>query len=654
MGEFADKLAAQTPAFQRAYLGSLVPSLVKSGNLEKYYQILNDFDFLVAKINYPEFGVQSLIDDYDLIDRQDALNYPEYNSEKIKSLKLIQGALRLSAHILVTDKQQLASQLHGRLANRQTSEEIQTLLAQIKQGTNNPWLCPLTASLIAPGENLILTLNGHNSSVNAVAVTPNGQKVISAADDNTLKVWDLATGEELLTLKGHSSSVNAVAVTPNGQKVISACDDNTLKVWDLATGEELLTLKGHSSSVNAVAVTPNGQRVISGSSDSTLKAWNLLPRERLNFTNNHSRHISWEYPCDTLKAHSSWVNSVAVTPNGQQVISACDDNTLKVWNRFWIQEDIFEGNIFELIVASFIGSSLKADIHHSSGVNVVTITPNGQQVISASNDGTLKVWNLATGEKLFTLKGHTDTVKAIAITSNGQRVISASDDNTLKVWNLVTGKQLLTFNSHSSGLNAVAVTPSGQQVISASDDSTLKVWNLLTGEEIFTLKGHTNSVNAIAVTPNGQQVISASLDNTLKVWNLLTGEEIFTLKGHTNSVNAIAVTPNGQQVISASLDSTLKVWNLLTGKEIFTLKGHTNSVNAIAVSPNGQLVISTSDDNTLKVWNLATEEVIGTFTGESPMLCCAVAPYYMAIVAGEQSGRVHFCVLREWGTIRNW
>ncbi|MDZ8226403.1 WD40 repeat domain-containing protein, partial [Nostoc sp. ChiVER01] len=125
-------------------------------------------------------------------------------------------------------------------------------------------------------------------------------------------------------------------------------------------------------------------------------------------------------------------------------------------------------------------------------------------------------------------------------------------------------------------------------------------------------------------------------------WNLATGEELFTLNGHSYSVKAVAVTPNGQQVISASFDSTLKVWNLATGEELFTLKGHSSYVKAVAVTPNGQQLISASLDSTLKVWNLATGEVIATFTGESFINCCAVAPDRMTIVAGEQSGRVHF------------
>ncbi|MEH2299917.1 MAG: hypothetical protein V7K88_13050 [Nostoc sp.] len=220
MGEFAEKLAAESLAFQRAYLGSLAPSLIKSGNLEKYYQTLTDFDFITAKINHPEFGVQPLIEDYDLINDAETLNYPEYNSEKVKSLKLIQGALRLSAHILAVDKGQLASQLHGRLLNQKMAKEIQTLLAKINQSTTILWLCPLTLSLTPPGGRLLRTLNGHSFHVNAVAVTPNGQQVISASFDKTLKVWNLATGELIATFTGEYP-INCCAVVPDRMTIVA-------------------------------------------------------------------------------------------------------------------------------------------------------------------------------------------------------------------------------------------------------------------------------------------------------------------------------------------------------------------------------------------------------------------------------------------------
>ncbi len=262
MGEFANKLAAEKLYYQRAYLGSLLPNYVKSKNLGKYYEKLTDFNFLMAKIQHPDFGVQALIDDFDLVDDSEALTHPEYNSEKAKALNLIQAVLWMSADILTLDKTQLAEQLLGRLLHFNIPA-IQAMAEVAKQWKAAPWLRPLTSCLTPPGRDQ-LTLNVHTSWVNAVAVTADCKRAISGSYDKTLKVWDLTTGKEQFTLNGHSSSVNAVAVTEDGKRAISGSDDNTLKVWDLTTGKEQFTLNGHTSLVNAVAVTEDGKLAIIG------------------------------------------------------------------------------------------------------------------------------------------------------------------------------------------------------------------------------------------------------------------------------------------------------------------------------------------------------------------------------------------------------
>ncbi len=468
MVKIANKLTAKKSYSQKAYLGRFPYNLVNSGNLEKYYNLLTNFQFIAEKINHAEFGVDALINDYDLVDDPEVLTNPEYNSHKVRALKLIQGALKLSAHVLSQDKTQLPGQLMGRLMSFEVPE-IQAMLEIAKQWKATPWLRPLTANLTPPGGRLIRTLTGHRDWVFAVAVTPDGKQVISGSRDKTLKVWNLETGQEKFTLTGHSNGVSAVAVTPDGKYVISGSGDKTLKVWNLETGQEKSTLTGHSNGVFAVAVTPDGKYVISGSIDKTLKVWNLETGQEKS----------------TLTGHSDSVEAVAVTPDGKHVISGSSDNTLKVWNLETGQEK----------------STLTG---HSDSVSAVAVTPNGKYVISGSWDNTLKVWNLETGKgifsfiknlitrrQLFTLTGHSDSVSAVAVTPNGKYVISGSWDNTLKVWNLETGQEKFTLAGHSHRVDAVAVTPNGKYVISGSWDNTLKVWNLETGEVIasFTADG---------------------------------------------------------------------------------------------------------------------------------------------------------------------
>jgi GTPase SAR1 family protein len=289
-----------------------------------------------------------------------------------------------------------------------------------------------------------LVLKGHTRPVRAVAVTPDGAQAVSASEDTTLRVWDLATGESLATLQGHTSWVDGVAVTPDGARAVSASRDRTLRVWDLAAGKPLATLQGHTEAVWDVAVTPEGARAVSASGDSTLRVWDLAAGE----------------PLATLQGHRDVVWCVAVTPDGARAVSASMDRTLRVW-------DLATGKP----LATLQG--------HTDGVNGLAVTPDGARAVSASRDRTLRVWDLATGKPLATLQGHTDGMNnSLAVTPDGARAIEALDDSTLRVWDLAAGEPLATLQGHTDGVNGVVVTQDGARAVSASDDGTLRVWVL--------------------------------------------------------------------------------------------------------------------------------------------------------------------------------
>ena len=229
------------------------------------------------------------------------------------------------------------------------------------------------------------------STAHTVAISNNS--FISGNLDNTIKIWNLVTGELERTLTGHSDSVNSVAV--NNNKIISGSKDNTIKIWNLVTGEleHTLTLIGYSGSVNSVAVNDN--KIISGSNN-TIKIWNLATGELER----------------TLRGHSSGeVNSVAV--NGNKIISGGYDNKVIVW-------DLATGELERTLTG------------HSDSVNSVAV--NNNKIISGSKDKTIKIWNLATGELERTLRNHSSSVNSVAV--NGDKIISGSADNTIKVWQL--------------------------------------------------------------------------------------------------------------------------------------------------------------------------------------------------------------------------
>ena len=558
------------------------------------------------------------------------LDYVRAQNPNPEALELIRGAVRLSAHVIEKHPQQFASQVVGRLLPYRDLQAIQQFIDEIAAGTPVPWLRPLYPALHPPGTPLLRTLEGHSGSVSDVALTPNGKWAVSASEDRTLKVWDLATGRALRTLEGHSASVEGVAVTADGKRAVSASWDVTLKVWDLDTGRAMRTLEGHSSSVMAVAVTPDGKRAVSASHDKTLKVWDLDTGRALRTLKGHSNRVSgvavtpdgkravsaswdgtlkvWDLETGralrTLEGHSKAVLGVAVTPDGKRAVSASEDDTLKVW-------DLATGRAVSTL--------------QGGRVSAVAVTPDGEQAVAASSDKTLTVWHLETGRALGTLEGHSAHVSGVAVTPDGKRAVSASWDKTLKVWNLETGHALRAMEGHSDSVLSVALTPGGKRAVSAAGD--MKVWDLETGRLPRTLEGHLAYVLSVAVTPDGRQAVSASWDNTLKVWDLETGRALHTLKGHSASVNGVAVTLDDKRAVSASWDKTLKVWDLATGCALRTLEGHSAPVSGVAVTPDGKRAVSASRDHKLKVWDLDTGHVLRTLEGPSDEVwCVAVTP----------------------------
>jgi WD40 repeat protein len=319
----------------------------------------------------------------------------------------------------------------------------------------------------------------------------------------------------------------------------------------------------------------------------------------------------------SLSGHFGKITTVIMSPDGRRIISASEDASIKVF-------DLDRGtNIYNL--------------HgHSKKVNAVVVTPDGQRLISASHDKTLKIWDLQTGVELDSLQGHSSYVNAITVTPDGKRAISASSDTTLRLWNIDMDstshtnignwRDLGVFRGHSDSVEKVIITPDGSKAVSSAADKTIRIWDLHSGRQLHILRGHQSVITILAVTPDGGRIVSSSIeDYSLKFWDINTGLLLYTLRGHSNSIFGFAMTTDGRWAVSSSGDKTIKVWRMTPGLEgdgqevgaveLFTLKGHTSYVRAVAIASKRELVISGSGDKMIKIWDLMSGNELRTLQG---------------------------------------
>jgi WD40 repeat protein/sterol desaturase/sphingolipid hydroxylase (fatty acid hydroxylase superfamily) len=286
--------------------------------------------------------------------------------------------------------------------------------------------------------------------------------------------------------------------------------------------------------------------------------------------------------CLTLAGHTGAVLGVGISADGQCIVSASEDGTVKVWDSLSGQERF----------------TLKGNSRH---VHSVAISSDGRRIVSGSHDKTVTVWDAATGREERSLVGHTSAVLSVAISADGRRIVSGSADGKAIVWDAQTGRTECTLAGRAGAVLSVAISADGRRIVSASG-RTATVWDAQTGREEFTLNGHTDLVYGVAIRPDGRRIVSASFDKKVKIWDAQTSREEYTLTGHTDSVYSVAISQDGRNVVSGGKDAMVMVWEGATGREELVLRGHTDSVTSVAISGDGQCIVSGSRDGAIKVW----------------------------------------------------
>ncbi|KAI9459860.1 hypothetical protein BJY52DRAFT_1364640 [Lactarius psammicola] len=410
---------------------------------------------------------------------------------------------------------------------------------------------------VESGEKVLGPLVYHEDWIYGLAYSPNGLYLATASDDRSVAIWNVASGErtsQFHILTGHGGYLRCVNWSPDSKKIVTAAEDYLIRVFDVETGTLICEpLSGHKSTLTSVRFRSSSKgdepEVLSASLDGTVRIWGLMIK---GFTKIQT----------FADSHSDWIRSIAISPVNDRIASGGDDGQLVVTdvvtgkdkfslqpytNSDWIR---LSGNAED-------GDHLLGPLSgHYAAVLSIAFSPTGNSLVSGSEDCTVRTWDLPSfpysslNNHISVYRSHDDAVNAVSYARGGSLIVSGSAGAEIAVWEGNDSRLILRFDAHEGPILSIRVFD--EKIFSSSEDRTIRVWELSTGRAlIYIPHAHTKSINAIALSPDGQRIVSASDDASIGVFDSNTGER-YTHPLHTSDrILSVAVSHDGTLVASS-------------------------------------------------------------------------------------------------------
>jgi WD40 repeat protein len=424
-----------------------------------------------------------------------------------------------------------------------------------------------------------VSVYGGGSGPCGVCLSPDGRRLASVTEDDTILMLDVLSGRPLCEpLRGHEGPISSLTFSPDGRFLASGSYDKTIRVWDGLTGKPVAEpLRGHQDWVTSVAFGPDSRILASGSSDATIRTWDVATGIPVR---------------EPLQGHEASVSSVAFCPLGRVLASGSEDETIRLWD-------------------ASTGEPLDKPFHEAGGgVLEVSFSPDGQTLASTSADDSIRLWDMKTSElRVEPLTGHQDRVVSVTFSPDAQTLASASRDKTIRLWDASTGEPLgEPLRGHQDWITSVSFSLDGRMLVSAGFDDTIRLWDALKCET----PGKIGQAISVCFSPDGRTLASTSDDTAIRLWDASTGMPLGEpLRGHERRIQSVSFSPDGRILASGSFD-TIRLWDASTGKPWGKpLRSRGGDVSSVAFGPDSRTLAVADGGTLVELWDSWTGTTVG-------------------------------------------
>ena len=463
----------------------------------------------------------------------------------------------------------------------------------------------------------ILSFQRHAGFVSALTISPDGRRALAGGSDRVVRLWDLETGQLVQAFAGHREAVTCVAISADSATGVSGSLDGTVRLWDLEDGREVCVFEGHRGRVNAVLFAGPPGDVVSAGEDRALHLWDGWGRR--------ARAV--------LAGHRLAVTSLAVLEEGR-VVSGSLDRTVRSW-------DVSRGRLISVcrveggVQALARGSAHRLWVAQGGSLASLSLPQRARlpphavaRPVSAVESERRDATFLGCLEEAQESLRLGDVAQSLRLARSARSIPGYErSEAALTLWDeicaLLPRKGLLSaweeasLEGHADPVLCLAISADGGRALSGSMDGTVRLWDLGARQMLAVFEGHESTVSSVAFTADGRRAVSGSWDRTLRVWDLASGRTERTLSGHTEYVAGLALSPDGGHALSASWDQTLRLWDLASGREEGVFRGHTSNASAVAFGPDGRFAVSVGWDATARAWDVESRQCVSVLEGHT-------------------------------------